>query len=69
MEKLFSGRLSLRRTSAQTVEELTPPERNAPSGTSAISRRCKLLCKDLFKLVGKIADRSGGRSQILQDEI
>ena len=38
MENVFTGRVLCACISATTVEELIPPERNAPSGTSAIIR-------------------------------
>ncbi len=38
MEKVFTGRVLCACIKATTVEELIPPDRNAPSGTSAIIR-------------------------------
>jgi hypothetical protein len=38
MEKVLTGELLTSLIRATTVEESTPPERNAPSGTSDISR-------------------------------
>ena len=38
MEKVFTGRVLCACIRATTVEESIPPERNAPSGTSAIIR-------------------------------
>ena len=39
IEKVFTGCVEAAAISATTIEESTPPERNAPSGTSAIIRR------------------------------
>src|SRR5438045_821295 len=39
MEKVFTGREVLRAMRPTTALESTPPERNAPSGTSATRRR------------------------------
>ena len=40
MENVLTGEPVARAMQATTIEESTPPERNAPSGTSDISRSC-----------------------------
>ena len=62
-EGLAPGRHSPACISATTVDESTPPDRNAPSGTSAIMRRRTASCSRSFEAVGQfgIARRRAAR--------
>jgi hypothetical protein len=56
MEKLRTGRDAFACISATTVEESTPPDRKAPSGTSAtMRRRTASLSKDSSASVASVS--------------
>jgi hypothetical protein len=54
MEKVFTGRVESVAMSATTVDESTPPDRKAPSGTSATMRRRTASRRSLAELLREL---------------